>query len=131
MPRVFRIMKKDAQGKPVIGQTATSLGIRLRDIDMDVDGKVICNDKGMSVRPVWQDSPLRLIPKRLGGRGGDNTHCFRRGDGPFVQSACGEGLELFPDSPTHGVVRPVQTILLASYEAHLHATQQEWEIDET
>ena len=133
MPRMFRIMKKDADDKPTVGQTAMTLGVRPGDVDLDAQGNAISNDKGMSVNPDWRHAPVRMIPKRLGtgGRGSNNCNCFRRGTGAFQQSPCGAGLELFPDSATHGVVRPVQRILLASYEADLHATRLEWEIDET
>lgn len=133
MPRMFRIMKKDADDKPTIGRTAATLGIRPAEVDLDVLGKVIPNDKGMSVNPGWQVAPIFLIPKRLGtgGRGSNTSHCFRRGTAPFQQAPCGPGLELFPDSLTHGVVRPAQPVLLAQYEADLHATRLEWEVDET
>ena len=133
MPRMFRIMKKDDDDKPTIGQSATTLGIRPGEVDLDAQGNAISSEKGMSVNPAWRVAPLSLIPKRLGtgGRGSNNCYCFRRGAGAFQQGPCGPGLELVPDSPTHGVVRPIQTIILASYEADLHATRVEWEIDET
>ncbi len=133
MPRMFRIMKKDAGDKPIIGQTATTLGVRARDVDLDALGNVILNDKGMSVNPGWRVASIFLIPKRLGtgGRGSNTSCCFRRGTAPFRQAPCGTGLELFPDSPTHGVVRPTQPVLVAQYEADLHATRLEWEVDET
>lgn len=133
MPRMFRIMKKDDDDKPRLGRTAMTLGVRPGEVDLDAQGNAICNDKGMSVNPEWRDAPLSIIPKRLGtgGRGSNSSHCFRRGTGAFVQSVCGAGLELLPDSATHGVVRPVQLVLLAKYEADLHATRAEWEVDET
>ena len=133
MPRMFRIMKKDADDKPTLGQTATTLGIRPREVDLDALGNVVPNDKGMSVNPEWRVASIFLIPKRLGigGRGSNTSHCFRRGAAPFQQAPCGAGLELLPDSPTHGVVRPAQLVLLAQYEADLHATRLEWEVDET
>jgi hypothetical protein len=133
MPRMFRIMKKGADEKPTVGQTATTLGIRPGEIDLDASGNVILNDKGMSVNPEWRAASIFLIPKRLGtgGRGSRTSHCFRRGTAPFQQAPCGAGLELLPESPTHGVVRPAQPVLLAQYEADLHATRLEWEVDET
>jgi hypothetical protein len=81
MPRIFRIMKKDADDKPTIGQTATTLGIRPGEVDLDAQGKVILNGKGMSVSPEWRVVQVFLIPKRLGtgGRGSNTSHCFRRG----------------------------------------------------
>ena len=137
MPRIFRIMKKDADDRPAIGQTATTLGARPGyDFDLDAQGNVIVNGKGMSVNPRWQDADVLFVPKRLGtgGRGSNTSHCFRRGAGPFQQGPCGAGLELIPDSPndpTHGVVGPAQLAPMAQYEADLHATRLEWEVDET
>jgi hypothetical protein len=133
MPRMYRIMKKDADEKPLVGQTATTLGIRPGEVDLDSFGNVIPNDKGMSVNPGWRMASIFLIPKRLGtgGRGSNTSYCFRRGTAPFQQAPCGAGLELLPDSPTHGVIRPAQLVLLAQYEADLHATRVEWEVDET
>jgi hypothetical protein len=130
---MFRIMKMDADNKPLVGTAAMTLGIRPSEVDMDDEGNVICNDKGMSVNPEWRDAPLFLIPKRLGtgGRGSNACYCFKRGTGPFQHGPCGAGLELLPDSPTHGVVRPAQLTPLASYEASLHATRLEWEMEET
>ena len=133
MPRIFRIIEKDADDKPTIGQSTGTLGIRPGEVDFDAFGNVIVNDKGMSVNPDWRVAPISMIPKRLGtgGRGSKTWYCFRRGAGAFQQAPCGAGLELLPDSPTHGVVRPVQPVLLAKYEADLHATRMEWEIHET
>jgi hypothetical protein len=132
MPRMFRLMKKDDDDKPTIGVTATTLGVRLTDIDLDAQDNVVCNDKGMSVRPSWRDAPLSMIPKRLGtgGRGSDKCYCFRRGEGDFVPAPCGAGMELLPDGPTHGVVRPVQLTPLATFQSNLQATRPEREIDE-
>jgi hypothetical protein len=73
LPRIFRIMKKDADGKPTIGQTATTMGIRPGEVDLDAQGVVILNDKGMSVNPEWRMAPIFLIPKRLGTGGGDQV----------------------------------------------------------
>ncbi len=132
MPGMFRIMKKDADDKPTIGQTGGTLGIRPGEVDLDAIGNVIVNDKGMSVNPEWRVAPIFRIPKRLGtgGRGSNTWYCFRRGTAAFQQAPCGPGLELLPDSPTHGVVRPAQSVLMAQYEADLHATRLEWEVDE-
>ena len=132
MPRMFRIMKEDPDGKPTVGRTAMTLGVRLGEVDLDAQDNVISNDKGMSVNPNWRDAPISMIPKRLGtgGRGKNDCFCFRRGEGAFVQSSCGVGLELLPDSATHGVIRPVQPTPLTSYESDLRATRLEWEKDE-
>jgi hypothetical protein len=132
MPRMFRIMKKEEDGKPTVGKGFGNLGVRVGEVDTDAQNNAIPNTKGMSVSPRWRDIHIFLQPKRLGtgGRGKDNTYCFRRGTGEFQQGPCGAGLELLPDRPTHGVVRPSQLVALAKYDEDLAATRAEWEIDE-
>ena len=71
---------------------------------------------------------LLRIPKRLkdkvpGARGSNNTFCFRFGTGPFQAGEFAAGLDLVPDSPTHGCVTPAQLVPLAQYEADLAATR--------
>lgn len=134
MPLVYRAMRKDADGLPTVAPSASALGIRPGiDIDVDAANSVFVNNKGMSVNPAWRQISLFRIPKRLGvgGQGGNNTFCFRTGAGAFVQSGFAAGLELLPDSPTHGVVRPTQSVPLTQYEADLAATRAAWQIDET
>jgi len=130
---MFRVMKKGDDDKPVVGQGFGELGVRPTEIDTDVQGNAVQNDKGMSVGPAWRVLSLFVVPKRLGtgGRGKANAHCFRRGNGAFQQGPCGNGLELLPDSRTHGVVRPAQLVPLAQYLKDLAATREEWQIDET
>jgi hypothetical protein len=41
-----------------------------------------------------------------------------------------ENLELFPDRPGHGVVRPRAVMPLEDYEAALAATAPDWHIEE-
>src|SRR5260370_36811867 len=65
MPRMFRIMKKDDDDKPTVGQTAMTLGVRPGEVDTDAQGNAIPNNKGMSVNPTWRVAPLFMIPKRL------------------------------------------------------------------
>ncbi len=111
-------------------------GVRRVDIDLDNQGNVLVNGKGMSVAPHWRNINVNRIPKRLrsvkpGAGGSNNTFCFRFGDGPFVQGVFAQGLTLEPDSLVHGNVAPVQVALLASYEGDLAATRPNWEEDET
>ena len=49
MPRVSRVMKKEADDLPRVGPT--DLGIRSVDVDVDTQNHVIVNGKGMSVAP--------------------------------------------------------------------------------
>ena len=131
MPKVFRAMKRDDDGLPTVGASASALGVRIgADIDLDQQGNAIVNDKGMSVSPSWRVISIFRIPKRLGGQGSNNTYCFTHGDGPFQQSAFAAGLELLPDHATHDVIRPTQLVSLTQYEADLAATRADWQVEE-
>ncbi len=128
MPRVFRAMRKADDGLPRVANNATGLGARVpKDID-EVGGMVAVGEKGMSVNPTVEDVPLNFLPERIDPAGwGDHKNAvFRHGDGLFVQSPFAEGLELLPDGPTHGVVRPVISVTLEQYRENLVATRPNW-----
>src|SRR5438477_11413090 len=118
MPRVFRVMRKDADNKPTV--SPTSLGVRPTiDIDLDPQNNVLVNGKGMSVAPNWRDISRNRIPKRLrpvvpGARGSNNTFCFRIGDGPLPQGPFANGLTLEPDAANPGNVAPAIVVPLAT-----------------
>lgn len=136
MPRVFRAMRKDDDGLPHVEQSASGLGVRPGiDIDVDHNGSVLLNGKGMSVSPNWRDMPLFRIPARLrglkpGARGSDQTFCFCTGSGPFQQGDFAEGLVLEPDSTTHGTIAPNRLMPLDDYRAAIEATRSDWQVDE-
>ena len=136
MPRVFRVMKKDANDNlPVVAQN--SLGARPQiDVDLDAQNNVHVNGKGMSVAPNWRDINHKRVPKRKrdivpGAQGSNNTFCFRHGTGPFVQGAVTNDLMLEPDSATHGNEAPVQVVQFPAYEVYLAATRPDLIEDET
>jgi len=135
-PKVYRAMKKDADDKPTVAQTATGLGVRSgTDIITDAAGNVVLDANGMSVAPGWRNLELHRIPKRLGSiipgaRGSDNTHCFTTGGGAFQRDPFARGLELIPDAAHHAAVAPIAAVPLAEYEADLAATRLDWVIDE-
>ena len=137
MPLVYRSMKKDVDGMPVIERTASGLGIRPGvDVDIDQDRNIVLNGKGLSVSPDWRTLPIYRIPKRLaalvpGSRGSNSTFCFRAGSGPFLRESFASGLELLPDSPRHGCVAPIQVETLIQYENDLAATRAQWQVDES
>jgi hypothetical protein len=132
VPLVFRAMKRDPDGLPAVAPTASALGVRPnKDIDIDIQGNAVVNRKGMSVSPAWRDISIFRIPKRLGGQGSNNTFCFKMGTGPFQKGPLASGLELLPDTSTHGVVRPEQSLPLTQYESDLAATRSDWQVDET
>ena len=115
MPLVFRAMKKDNDGLPTIKQSASGLGVRPgMDIDLDAQGNVIVNGKGMSVSPTWRVMSILRIPKRLrnivpGARGSNNHVLFQNGNGPFQQGIFAAGLEL-DLIPPHMDVSPLLSL---------------------
>lgn len=137
MPQVFRIMREDPDGLPNVAPTANGLGVRAGvDIEVDRQGNVLLNGKGMSVNPEWRSAPLFRIPERLrhqkqGARGPNTNACFRCGSGAFSRGSFAERLTLEPDTPAHGVIAPTATVPLSEYEAALAATRSGWEKDET
>lgn len=137
MPRAFRAMRKDEDGLPHVDSSANGLGSRPRvDIDVDPQGDVLVNGKGMSASPNWRDLPLFRIPERLrhlkpGARGSNKTSCFCSGTGPFQRGAFAEGLTPEPDSATHGTIAPARVMPLDEYQSALKATRPAWQVDET
>lgn len=137
MPRVYRAMTVD-NGRPLLARSARGLGVRVGSGPTDdiplVDGSnVVPGTGGMSVSPRWQDLPYYRIPRRLklGARGKDEDAIWRLGDGHFLDDRLSEGLSLRVDSQTHGLVEPSERMLITDYEKHLHATCNDWVIDET
>lgn len=136
MPRVFRVMREGEDGLPHVEQSASGLGVRSGvDVELDHQGRVIVNGKGMSVNPDWRNAPLFRIPERLrhlkpGARGSNKNACFRYGTGVFEQGEFAPGLTLEPDTPTHGTIAPAGPVPLSDYEAALAETRPGWEKDE-
>jgi hypothetical protein len=105
------------------------------DVDLNQDGKVILNSKGMSVAPSWRDLPYFLISKRLktqfpAARGPTDRSCFTTGEGLFAEGTVADWLDLKIDTPKHGVVAPRLSVSLDQYQADLANTRDYWTIDE-
>jgi hypothetical protein len=141
MPKIYRSMRKADDGKPVVDATGKGLGVRgvpvngVVDLDLDDEGKVILNGKGMSVAPAWRDLPYFLVPKRLkdrfpAARGRSDLYGFTMGDGPFANGRVAIGLDLEVKSPTHGVVVPQASVPLDQFQRDLANTRSHWIIDE-
>jgi hypothetical protein len=124
-------MKRDSNGQPTVADDA-GLGFRLKiDICDDGNGNARIENKGMSVFEHWRYLPFSRKPERLGGRGPDDTFCFRLGDGPFVSGGVANGLDLIvPLGSKHGCVRPAQVVSLAVFRANIEATRPDWVFDE-
>jgi len=141
MPKIYRSMRKEDEGKPLVEATGKGLGVRgqpvndVVDVDLDPDGKVVLNSKGMSVAPSWRDLPHHRISKRLrnqfpAARGTIDIWCFTMGEEPFADGPVADGLDLKIDAPKHGVVVPRLSIPLDQYQADLANTRDYWTIDE-
>src|SRR5271170_5865373 len=133
-------MKKHADGFPLVGIMANCLGVRpvgkKPDVDLDppgdINGNVLCNDKGLSVSADWRTLPVHLIPEHLddglNGASGKNMAVFIHGSGAFDEGPVASGLEMIfkVGSVSAGVIRPVATVPLSQYQADLQATRAQW-----
>jgi hypothetical protein len=137
MPKVFRSMKMDADGKPVLGRSSTKLGVRVpADIAPDPANAVHPGTGGMSVVPKLTDLPAELVPRRLHNllpraRGSNSLRIWAHGEGSFVAALVAQGLVRAPDRPGHGTLQPDQSMPLDDYEKALAATRDNWIINET
>lgn len=136
MAKVFRAMKQAGYGRPEIGATARSLGVRIpTDIAPDEAGEVHPGPRGMSVAPELVSLPLHRIPKRLaylrlGAIGPDSDVVWSFGQGRFVAGPLASRLALRPNTDHHGFVAPDARMPLNDYEAALVGTQTGWSRDE-
>ena len=147
MARIVRPMIRDTDGLPLVGTTARCLGVRPTgknaDVDLnppgDVSGDVICNDKGLSVVSDWRKLPGHLIPEHLfdgfnNARGKNmSVYVHGNGTGPFAAGRFAAGLEVIlkQGSTEAGVIRPIRTVALATFQADLRATRPIWEVEES
>lgn len=123
-------MRADADGRPALGPTARTLGVRpgpvggvLGDVLVDAEGMVEPGAGGMSVSP---DDPANLPehrrPPALGGSGKDPV--FGIG-----ADALGSDLSYRPDPDdpgVHGFVEPGRRMRLEDYQEAVAATRGAW-----
>jgi hypothetical protein len=121
---LFRGMRVDVDGRPLVAESARGLGARNPiDIELDGDERVRPGVGGMSVSP---DSPANLPrhrrPPSWGGTGLDDVWAIS-------VSELGEKLTYRPDPDqpeTHGFIEPGETMTLADYQAALTGTRPRW-----
>lgn len=148
-PKVYRTMFEDG-GKPRVGSSWSELGVRppgtqsVPDIDLDAQGNVLLNKKGMSVFSSLADLkylPARLVPmhlwQKVRGAGGapakghpSGMRIWSLGSGPFASGNLATGLALDAPGGRHGTVCPAQAMPLAGFQTALADTQDSWKIDE-
>jgi hypothetical protein len=144
MPTIYRTMKRAADGLPVVGSnSSTELGVRLppnqrADIDLDPNGHVVQNGRGMSVVANWRHLLAHQIPKRLktlfpGAVGNNSLACYRMGEGDFADGVVTNDLHLVlkPGRPHAGNVVPDQSVHYSQLQSNLAATRNQWSVDET
>ena len=135
MPKIFRAMR-GIDGKPQLGASASTLGVRPTDISADEAGLVRPGDGGMSVSDALVNLPRQLIPKRLGhlaprARAKKNVQVWKFGAGEFVDAMLTSELSLIVDKPTHALVSPASQMKFDRYLIALHSTQNNWVVDES
>jgi hypothetical protein len=141
MPKIYRVMAKEADGGPLVEQSGKGLGVRDTglaggpDIVLDDAGIVVLNGEGMSVAPSLGAMLPILIPKRLKdkypqARGSSGRYCFAMGQGPFVPSGVAAGLVLTVTSPKHGNVVPAHAVSLERFRSDIAATRSAWFVEE-
>jgi hypothetical protein len=117
---VYRAMREDVAGGPIVGPTARTLGVR-PDVDIPViAGFVHPNTGGMSVAP---DRPENLHPLRrprvYGGSGKDPVWWI-------ATDQLGGDLQYRQNSPTHGLIEPVRAMALGDFQKAIENTKRAW-----
>ena len=120
-PAVFRAMKVDTGGLPVVERSARGLGPRVpKDVEPDGDGIVNPGKGGISAVP---HDPRNLEthrrPAEFGGDGRDPVWTID-------PSALPAGLTYRATSTTHGQIEPSRDMSLAEYEELLAQTREGW-----
>jgi hypothetical protein len=118
---VYRAMREDPQGGPMVGPTARTLGARPHvDVIFDSAGLVHPGTGGLSVAP---DRPENLHPLRrppaYGGSGKDPVWYIGVG-------SLGPDLQFRQDSPTHGLIEPTRPMPLDGFQDALARTRSAW-----
>lgn len=117
---VYRAMREDPAGGPVVGPTARTLGVRSQ-VDIPVVARQVQpNTGGMSVALDRPENlhPLRR-PLRYGGSGKDPVWGLH-------SDQLGSDLQFRGDSATHGLIEPARAMSLDDFQRHLAHTKLLW-----
>ncbi|HQX53895.1 MAG TPA: hypothetical protein PLY87_16520 [Planctomycetaceae bacterium] len=145
MPKAYRSMKADGDPPiPIIGDAATKLGVRPRDLLPDPDGNAIPGDGGVSVfssiagiaRRLKLGFPPEMVPERLhdagkviGAIGPNSLRVFRLGVGKYEAGPIASDLYLVPDGDDnrdHGTIQPDRVMPFIDYKQAIANTQSLW-----
>jgi len=124
MTRLFRAMKEDVDGRPEVGPSSRTLGIRPgKDVPVQRPGDVIQpHQGGMSVSP---NDPINLPyfrrPPGFQGTGKDPVWSIDESD-------LGPDLCYRPDPVTagHGFIEPSHPMTVAAYQLAIARTRDRW-----
>lgn len=128
MRQLFRAMREAVDGRPELGSSARTLGVRHGDHSPPDVAAIAPSDPvgpgagGMSVAP---DDPIRLPrhrrPASLGGTGLDPVWVLDVQNLPAV-------LVARQDSTSHALIEAGQPMSLADFESALAATRLKWKL---
>ena len=123
---MFRAMKRDSDGYPLVGRSSRTLGVRVEgpfpDIPVAEDGSVAPETGGMSVALAHATNlPKHRLPRLLGGEGRDPV--FR-----MSAELLAETLRVRSDHYPHALVGPHRRISLPEFEVALGATRSYWSV---
>ncbi len=143
MPRAYRTMKDEGNPpRPVLGESATTLGVRVRDLAPDESGyaqpgrgrvSVVSSIAGLRRRVAKGLFSPNMVPQRLsdlgkvpGAIGPRNLHLFRVGEGVFERGELAERLMLVPDHDDHGTIQPTVAMPYGEYKQAIIDTRDRW-----
>jgi hypothetical protein len=149
MPKAYRTMFEQG-GEPRVGQTWCELGVRppgslnpggkqpAADVDVNANGDVLLNKKGMSVFRSLADLPAlpsRLVPIHLSGKvrgaaGPSGIRIWAMGQGVFASGPLIGNLELHQSGGIHGNICPSNLMPIQALQSELANTQDSWTVDE-
>jgi len=125
---LFRTMRADVDGLPVIGRERSMLGVRIAGPQPDIrvldDGTIKAEAGGMSVFIDPRKMPKSLRPRTLKENPGESPYpCFK-----IEEATLPTALVFRKVKDYHGLVEPSAQCAFADYEAQLGATRVEWKV---
>lgn len=110
---VYRSMREAADGDPMVGPTARTLGVRPGDDLPVVQGRVRPGTGGLSVAPDRPSSlPSHRRPAEFGGTGKDPVW-------GITTDSLGIGLTFRQDKAEHGLFEPAREMSIEDFQAEL------------
>lgn len=120
MRMVFRAMREDPAGGPLVGPTARTLGVRPGDDIPVVGGRVGPGTGGLSVAPgVPSNLPDHRRPPQFGGTGKDPVW-------EIDADSLGGDVAFRQDKPTHGLFEPAREMSIDEFQEALADLASRW-----